>query len=163
MVLCACTWCGIFPLVVRLYCYLFSLNWEWFPHKNLSMLQYFCVGPTHLVFSRFVCCFSLAFSAFRLQFILIIGISSTFLAHHSFRYLFLFMNISLHISAVAGKATPTMHFKWCEKVKKAFLCTNVSVGVQVLLDRKYFSRSIAIRKNTYYRNCVRVYSTLMHT
>lgn len=31
-----------------------------------------------------------------------------------------------------------------------------SVGAQVLLDRKYFSRSIAIRKNTYYQNCVRV-------
>lgn len=58
------------------------------------------------------------------------------------------------------KATVAMHFKWSEKVKNSLY---VSVSVQVLLDRKYFSRSITIRKNTYYQNCVRVYTTLIST
>lgn len=72
------------------------------------------------------------------------------------------MNISLHISAVADESDGGYAFQMVrESEKTAFRCA--SVRVQVLLDRKYFSRPIAIRKNTYYRNCVRVYSTLMHT
>lgn len=43
--LCTIVLCVLLVWYVRLYCYLFSLNWGWFAHENLSKLQNFCVYP----------------------------------------------------------------------------------------------------------------------
>lgn len=142
-----------FSLVVWLYCYLFSSNWGWFPHESLSMLQYFCVCSLHLDF---------------------LSVSFARLFCHPFALHSLSSSLEFPTSSIPSsigicfclwifyfvKATVAMHFKWSEKVKNSLY---VSVSVQVLLDRKYFSRSITIRKNTYYQNCVRVYTTLIST